>query len=166
MIKEKEVKHVFLEAMLKESWAARNYPKGRTINQLPGSIVATDVVINKFKVLDYFFVNKINGNSNGTTLILYDDCIIWEMNYWGNYNEEESEFIKDVLFKTYSDRKFYGGRGYSYWDKNKKLMYNNEIWPNLDSDVDDSLTLHGIETIHNLNGVESNGFHKYNARLY
>ena len=96
-----KIPDIFIKAMLKESWAARNY-KSRTILGLPGSILATDIIIDKWRVIDYFFTRGLQDSlSNGTTIIYCNNMPVWEMNYAGKYPDKTSSLVKDALMNAY-----------------------------------------------------------------
>ena len=92
----KDIERLFFNAM--QAGYATN-PAKTTLVELPGSKVIT-FQERGFKMIDLWFVGS-NGKSAGSTMIFVDEKIVWKMDYRGQYQEEEIDFLKSVLRREY-----------------------------------------------------------------
>ncbi len=77
-----------------------------------------------YALVDHWQTTKLSRKSFGTTMISFDDDIVWEMQYWGEYKDEVIPFLKEALAAAYGDRLFCGGRGAYRFEKSGLLYVN------------------------------------------
>lgn len=109
----------FLKAMA-EGYA-RDAEK-TTVAELPGSRVII-FAEGDFSLKDIYYVGD-NGKSAGTTTIWHRGVPVWFMSYGGRYEKVVIPFLKKCLLSTYSEPRFWGGRGPHHM-REGDLIYTN-----------------------------------------
>ncbi len=126
----KDIEQFFFDAM-RIGYAAN--PKETTLIDLPGSKV---IIIQDrgFKMVDLWFVGG-NDKSAGSTMIFADNRLVWKMDYRGQYQKEEIDFLKSALRAEYNKdyvqsaapEFFRGCRGPLLFLGSNGLAYTNNV---------------------------------------
>jgi len=151
---EYQIPRVFFTAM--RDRYAKGIKKG-TIIDLPRS-KTIPFELGDFRVVDCYFTSPDSEYSFGQTIIWHKEVPVWTMSYQGWYLKSAISFLKRVLFKAYTDEKFFGGRGPRFYREGGMTYINNIKPPN------DWRHFHGHEKIFDRNG-NNLGWHEYQGLL-
>jgi len=106
-------------------------------------------------VTDLWQTTPHSDTSWGTTTLSCSGRIVWMMQYWGEYRLEAIPFLRKALRSAYSEQKFVGGRGRSYFTDGEYTYLNI-------TESNDFDNFNGCERVLNKNG-KLLGWHKYHG---
>lgn len=116
-----------------------------------------------FRMMDEWCSNPAPLRSSGHTTIWFEGGLVpipvWQMFYWGQYTKEAAKFLQEALRASYTDGRFYGGRGRPSFQRvssdGDKLIYRN-----FHKSGDFSL-FEGSEDISRMKDKVQLGYHNY-----
>lgn len=112
----------FFKAMI-EGYASGQRPAA--VRGRPGLKEIT-FVDGEFMLVDQWCKGSRTNSSFGTTTIWRFGDPVWGMQYSGEYEESAILFLKQVLARTYLQRRFIGGRGEEVFLMDN-LLYTNRM---------------------------------------
>lgn len=71
------------------------------------------------------YSTTIGTRSGGIGRIWFRNILVWEMHYWGEYEEKAIPILKAILRETYAACQFCGGRGNDDLPASEGLLYEN-----------------------------------------
>lgn len=150
-----EAKAIFFEAM------CVGYAAGAEASPVPGFPGSKNIEYRRdsWLVTDTYFVRPHDIRSGGQTIIYYAESPVWMMQYLGEYPPQVLPFLKEALFKNYSQSVWDGGRGPTQYPLFARSAYPFN-YVNLGSRNFHKFS--GKEWISNHDGVQL-GWHAYNG---
>jgi hypothetical protein len=117
-VRVEDIKAVFFRAMLK-GWAFGFKPI--PVEDSPG-LKRVEYPEGDWFVRDEYSTTR-GQRSGGVTRIWFRSILVWEMHYWGQYEERAIPILKTVLREAYEHDWFHGGRGHDF--AKEGLLYEN-----------------------------------------
>ncbi len=156
------VEEFFYRAM-REGYASYVQPE-ETIAQLPGSKMIT-YQEDDLKLVDFWLATR-GGRSSGNTIIFHENNPVWQMHYWGWYNDEVISFLKRVLLADYG-RNHLGGVDFLGCRGPKIFTGTTMTYINIVDDGGMFTHFSGREEIFsNSTGHTGCGWHKYHGGCF
>ncbi len=106
LVTAEDIKAVFFRAM-QVGWVTEG--EGVPIEGRPGN-KCVEYIEEDWLVVDEYSTTR-GKKSGGTTRIWFRNVLVWEMHYWGEYDERAISILKEALFSAYRIENFFGSRG-------------------------------------------------------